>query len=92
MEKQNKKWKKNLKIVRSGTNFRIYDEDRNRMVSNQTFTDVFHAKQYINSLNNELDYNNFKSKLNKIKKDKNLTIRQKMRRYKLLCHQAPDYS
>lgn len=90
MEEQTLEWQKDYIVVRDGTVWKI-----RRVSNNQTipgaFTDKFHAEQHIASLNNTRIDNIVKAETTKIKRS-GKDIKKRMKEYKKLCQQIPEYS
>lgn len=88
MEEQTTEWKKDLEIVRDGRFFRV--RNKNAYIGG-AFTTIQHAQNFINGYNNKRIDNIVKKETNKIKhSDK--PIKQRMKEYKELCQNIPDYS
>lgn len=88
MEEQTLEWKKNYVVVRDGKLWKI----RNGSVYVPgAFTDKFHAEQHIASLNNDNIDKIVEHKTQSIKRS-GKDIKKRMKEYKELCQQIPEYS
>lgn len=90
MEEQTIEWKKNYVVVRDGTVWKIRRESNGQFVEG-AFTDRFHAEQHIASLNNDRINKIIKTETTKIKRS-GKDIKTRMKEYKELCQQIPEYS
>ena len=90
MEKQTIEWQKDYVVVRDGTVWKIRRLSDNKFVEG-SFTDKFHAEQHIASLNNTRIDKVIKSETNKIR-NSGKDIKTRMKEYKELCQQIPEYS
>jgi hypothetical protein len=90
MEKQTIEWQKDYVVVRDGTVWKIRRLSDNKTIEG-AFTDKFHAEQHIASLNNTRIDKVIKAETNKIKKS-GKDIKTRMKEYKELCQQIPEYS
>lgn len=90
MEEQTIEWKKDYVTVRDGTVWKIRRLSDNKFVEG-AFTDRFHAEQHIASLNNNRIDKIIKSETKKIKHS-GKDIKSRMKEYKELCQQIPEYS
>jgi len=90
MEEQTIEWQKDYVVVRDGTVWKIRYAKNGTFVGG-AFTDKFHAEQHIASLNNDRINKIIKSETTKIKRS-GKDIKTRMKEYKELCQQIPEYS
>ena len=90
MEEQTLEWKKSYVVVRDGTVWKIRNENTGHLVPG-SFTTKFHAEQHIASLNNDRINKIVKTETAKIKRS-GKDIKTRMKEYKELCQQVPEYS
>lgn len=90
MEEQTLEWKKDYVVIRDGTVWKIKRLSNGQFVEG-AYTDKFHAEQHITSLNNTRIDKIVKTETTKIKKS-GKDIKQRMKEYKKLCQQVPEYS
>lgn len=90
MEEQTIEWTKSYIVVRDGTLWKIRKVSDGRFVPG-AFTTKFHAEQHIASLNNDRINNIVKAETTKIKRS-GKDIKTRMKEYKELCQQIPEYS
>ena len=88
MEEQTIEWKKDLTIVRDGKFFRV--RNCNAYIGG-AFTTLEHAKRFINGYNNKRIDKIVKQEIKKIKQS-DKPINKRMKEYKELCQNIPDYS
>jgi hypothetical protein len=88
MEEQTIEWKKNYVIVKDGTLWKI------RIGGNYvggSFTTKFHAEQAMNGMQNRHITKTVKKEIKAIQKS-GKDIKKRMKEYKELCQQIPEYS
>lgn len=90
MEEQTIEWQKDYVVVRDGTVWKIRRVSNNQFVPG-SFTTKFHAEQHIASLNNTRIDKVVKTEIKKIQKS-GKDIKKRMKEYKELCQQIPEYS
>lgn len=88
MEKQTIEWQKNYIVVQDGRLWKI--RNGNTYVPG-AFTTKFHAEQHIASLQNDHIVETVKKKTESIKRS-GKDIKTRMKEYKELCQQIPEYS
>ena len=88
MEEQTIEWKKDYIIVRDG---RLWKIRNNTVYLPGAFTTKFHAEQHIASLNNKNIDQIVKKEIKAIK-NSDKDIKKRMKEYKDLCQQIPEYS
>lgn len=88
MEEQTIEWKKDYVIVRDG---RLWKIRNGSQYVPGAFTTKFHAEQHIASLNNSNIDKIVEHKTQSIKRS-GKDIKKRMKEYKELCQQIPEYS
>lgn len=88
MEEQTIEWQKDYVIVKDGTLWRIRNKSS---YVDGAFTTRFHAEQALKGLQNSHITKTIKAETNKIKRS-GKDIKTRMKEYKELCQQIPEYS
>jgi hypothetical protein len=88
MEEQTIEWQKDYVIVKDGTLWRIRNSSQ---YVPGAFTTRFHAEQALKGLQNSHIAKTIKAETNKIRKS-GKDIKTRMKEYKELCQQIPEYS